>query len=45
MKEVIPEDACKVLMVVTQPFHIVLTEKLDGPSIQFKVKERIKECE
>jgi hypothetical protein len=46
VKEVIPEDACKVLMVVTQPFHIVLTKKLDDPSlVDFKVKQRIKECE
>lgn len=46
VKEVIPEDACKVLMVITQPFHIVLTKKLDDPSgVEFKVKRRIKECE
>jgi hypothetical protein len=46
VKEVIPEDACKVLMVVTQPFHIVLTKKLDDPSVvDFKVKQRIKVCE
>jgi hypothetical protein len=33
-------------MVVTQPFHIVLTKKLDDPSlVDFKVKQRIKECE
>jgi hypothetical protein len=46
VKEVIPEDACKVLMVVTQPFHIVLTRKIDDPSlVDFKVKQKIKECE
>jgi hypothetical protein len=46
VKEVIPEDACKVLMVITQPFHIVLIKKLDDPSlVDFKVKQKIKECE
>jgi hypothetical protein len=46
VKEVIPEDACKVLMVITQPFHIVLTKKIDDPSlVDFKVKQKIKECE
>jgi hypothetical protein len=43
--ESMPEDTCKVLMVVTQPFHIIETERIEnGDEIVFKVKRNIRRC-
>jgi hypothetical protein len=46
VEEVVPEDACKVLLVVTQPFHIVVTEKVpESIQVSFKLKQRVKICQ
>jgi hypothetical protein len=45
VEEVVPADACKVLMVVTQPVHIVVTERVPDPHrVEFKIKQHIREC-
>lgn len=43
--EAMPEDTCKVLMVVTQPFHIIETKKIeDADEVEFKTKRDIRRC-
>ena len=45
VREVSPSDACVVLLVITQPFEIILTDKIDYPEkVVFKVKHEITAC-
>lgn len=46
VKEVLPDLPCKVLLVITQPFQIIQTEKIaDASKVKFKVKSKITRCE
>ncbi|HKP88090.1 MAG TPA: protease complex subunit PrcB family protein [Blastocatellia bacterium] len=46
VREVSPDLPCKVLLVITQPFQIILTEKIDHPEkVKFKTKQELKLCE
>jgi hypothetical protein len=46
VKEVVPADACKVLLVITQPVHIIVTNRVSDPdAVTFKMKLQLKECE
>jgi hypothetical protein len=46
VREVSPADACRVLLVITQPFEIILLDKLDEKeSVRFKVKREITACQ
>jgi hypothetical protein len=45
VKEDMPEDACKEMLVTMQPFHIILIKKVDEKNVYFKVKQRIKHCQ
>ena len=46
VKEVVPDLPCKVLLVITQPFQIIETEKIDHPEkVKFKMKQQLKLCE
>lgn len=46
VKEVSPDLPCKVLLVITQPFQIIQTEKIaDANKVRFKVKSKITRCE
>ena len=45
VKETIPDSACKVLLVVTQPVHIIVTEKIPDPArVSFTLKQHITQC-
>jgi len=46
VREVIPEDSCPVMLVITQPFHIILTDRvIDPEQTTFKIKTRVTHCE
>ena len=46
VREVVPDLPCKVLLVITQPFHIIQTEKIDRPEkVKFVMKQSLKLCE
>jgi hypothetical protein len=46
VKEVSPDLPCKVLLVITQPFQIIQTEKVDDAAkVKFKIKPTITRCE
>ncbi|MGA9771161.1 MAG: protease complex subunit PrcB family protein [Blastocatellia bacterium] len=46
VKEVSPDLPCKVILVITQPFQIIQTEKIDDAGkVRFKVKSKITRCE
>jgi hypothetical protein len=46
VKETRPADSCMVLAVLTQPGHIVVTEKIRHPDrVSFREKLHIKRCE
>jgi hypothetical protein len=46
VKEVSPDLPCKVLLVITQPFQIIQTEKIDDAAkVKFKIKPMITHCE
>ena len=46
VKEVSPDLPCKVLLVITQPFQIIQTEKIeDASKVKFKVKSKTISCE
>lgn len=46
VKEVSPDLPCKVILVITQPFQIIQTEKItDASKVRFKVKSKITRCE
>ena len=46
VREVIPDMPCKVLLVITQPFHIIQTEKIEHPEkVKFVMKQTLKLCE
>lgn len=46
VKEVSPDLPCKVLLVITQPFQIIQTEKIDDAAkVKFKIKQTITRCE
>jgi hypothetical protein len=45
VKDVSPADECKVLLVLTEPFEIILIDKLDDEDrVVFKVKRKITAC-
>lgn len=45
VKEVVPEDSCTVMMVLTQPAHIVVTDKIRHPDrVSFREKLHLKRC-
>jgi hypothetical protein len=41
--EVSPGSSCAVTAALTQPYHIIVTDKM--PKVKFKVKREIKECQ
>jgi hypothetical protein len=46
VKEVSPDLPCKVLLVITQPFQIIETEKIEDPAkVKFVVKQKVTRCE
>ena len=46
VKEVSPDLPCKVLLLITQPFQIIETEKIADPAkVKFIVKQKITHCE
>jgi PrcB C-terminal len=46
VREVLPGDECRVLLVLTQPFEIIQTDKLeDAGRVVFKLKPEITVCE
>jgi hypothetical protein len=46
IREVVPEDTCVVMLVITRPLHIVVTEKFDRVDrVTFKLKQRVTHCE
>jgi hypothetical protein len=46
VREVSPSDACRVLLVLTQPFEIIQIDKIeDSVKVVFKIKRRITVCE
>jgi len=46
VKEVVPDLPCKVLLVITEPFQIIETEKIDHPEkVKFNIKQDLKLCE
>jgi protease stability complex PrcB-like protein len=46
VRELAPDLPCKVLLVITQPFQIIQTEKIDRPEkVKFVVKQTLKLCE
>src|ERR1044071_4637030 len=46
VKEVSPDMPCKVILVITQPFQIIQTEKItDASKVKFKVKSQITRCD
>jgi hypothetical protein len=45
VKEVIPQDSCFVLMVITNPVHIILTERIESPErVTFRIQQQFTEC-
>lgn len=45
VREVSPADECRVLLVLTQPFEIIRTDKIeDVDRVVFKVKQEITAC-
>lgn len=45
IEEKTPSDECKVLLVITQPVHIVVTERIPDPDrVSFKLRQRVKNC-
>jgi PrcB C-terminal len=45
VREVSPADACRVLLVLTQPFEIIKVDKIDDAArVRFKVKREITAC-
>jgi PrcB C-terminal len=46
VREVLPADECVVMLVITQPFEIILTDKIeDVDRVVFKVKQDITPCQ
>lgn len=46
VKEVQPADECRVLLVITQPFEIIQTDKIENAGrVVFKIKRQITACE
>lgn len=46
VKEVVPDMPCKVLLVITQPFQIIQTQKINHPEkVKFVMKQDLKLCE
>ena len=46
VREVLPADECVVMLVITQPFEIILTDKIeDVDRVVFKVKQDITACQ
>jgi hypothetical protein len=46
VREVLPGDECRVLLVLTQPFEIIQTDKVaDADRVVFKIKPEITVCE
>ena len=45
VREVSPSDECRVLLVLTQPFEIIQTDKIeDSEKVVFKIKREITAC-
>jgi hypothetical protein len=45
VREVIPQDSCVVLMVITDPVHIILTERIENPDrVSFRIQQQLTEC-
>jgi hypothetical protein len=46
VREVSPADACRVLLVLTQPFQIIQIDKIeDAEKVVFKIKREVTECQ
>lgn len=46
VREVSPADECRVLLVITQPFELIRTEKIeDADRVRFKVEREITACQ
>ena len=46
VREVLPEDGCPVMLVITQPFHIVVTDtRFDLAQVDFKIKTHVIHCD
>jgi protease stability complex PrcB-like protein len=46
VKEVSPDLPCKVLLVITQPFQIIQTERIDDAGkVKFKVTPKVTRCD
>ncbi|HVG21172.1 MAG TPA: protease complex subunit PrcB family protein [Blastocatellia bacterium] len=46
VREVSPGDECRVLLVITQPFEIIRTDKIEGvEKVVFKVKREVTACQ
>ena len=46
IRESLPADSCHVLMVVTEPYHIIELDRVeDASAVTFKIKKEIRSCQ
>ena len=46
VRESMPADSCHVLMVVTEPYHIIELDRVeDANAVTFKIKKEIRDCQ
>ena len=46
VREILPADECRVLLVITQPFEIIQTDKIENADrVVFKVRPEVTACQ